>query len=135
MKSPFVVCGATGNIGSRIAVMLLAAGEPVRIVGRERVRLGPLASKGAEPWPGDIDDTAFLEKAFSGARGAFILIPPRHDAPDLREYQDRLGASLVAAVSNARIPRVVALSSIGAHLSEGTGPILGLHELETKISR
>jgi uncharacterized protein YbjT (DUF2867 family) len=133
MKSPFVVCGATGNIGSRIAVMLLAAGEPVRIVGRERVRLGPLASKGAEPWPGDIGDAAFLEKAFSGARGAFILIPPRYDAPDFREYQDRLGASLVAALSNAGVPRVVALSSIGAHLDNGTGPILGLHDLETRL--
>ncbi len=134
MKSPFVVCGATGNIGSRIAEILLAAGEPVRAVGRERVRLGSLASKGAEPWPGDIGDTAFLEKVFSGARGAFILIPPGYDAPDFREYQNRLGASLVSALSKARVPRIVALSSVGAHLTEGTGPILGLHDLETGLS-
>ena len=133
MKSPFVVCGATGNIGSRIAEMLLAAGEPVRVIGRERVRLGPLAAKGAEPWPGDIGDYAFLEKAFSGARGAFILIPPRYDAPDFREYQNGIGASLVAALEKARVPRIVALSSIGAHLTEGTGPILGLHDLETRM--
>jgi len=52
MAEPFVICGATGNIGSRIADILLAAGEPVRIIGRERARLGPLASKGAESWPG-----------------------------------------------------------------------------------
>jgi uncharacterized protein YbjT (DUF2867 family) len=133
MKSPFVVCGATGKIGFRIAENLLAAGVTVRIIGRERVRLGPLASKGAESWPGDIGDTAFLEKAFSGARGAFILIPPRYDAPDIREYQDRLGASLVAALSKAKVPRIVALSSIGAHLDKGTGPILGLHDLETRL--
>lgn len=134
MKSPFVVCGATGNIGSRVAELLLAAGEPVRAVGRERVRLGPLASKGAEPWPGDIGDTAFLEKVFSGARGAFILIPPKYDAPDFREYQNRIGASLVSALSKARVPRIIALSSVGAHLAEGTGPILGLHDLETRLS-
>jgi uncharacterized protein YbjT (DUF2867 family) len=133
MKSPFVVCGATGNIGSRIAEILLAAGEPVRVIGRERIRLGSLASKGAEPCPGDIGDTAFLEKAFSGARGAFILIPPRFDVPDIREYQDRLGASLVAALSKVKVPRIVALSSIGAHLDKGTGPILGLHDLETRL--
>ena len=131
MIKPFVVCGATGNIGSRIADILLATDEPVRIIGRERARLGPLASKGAEPWPGDIGDTAFLENAFSGARGAFILIPPRYDAPDFREYQDRLGASLIAALSKAKVPRIVALSSIGAHLDKGTGLILGLHDLET----
>ena len=134
MRSPFVVCGATGNIGSRIAEILLAAGEPVRAVGRERVRLGPLAAKGAEPWPGDIGDTGFLEKAFSGARGAFILVPPRYDAPDFREYQSRIGASLVSALSKARVPRIVALSSVGAHLAEGTGPILGLHDLESRLS-
>lgn len=134
MKSPIVVCGATGNIGSRIAEILLAAGEPVRIIGRERVRLGPLAAKGAEPWPGDIGDTAFLGEVFSGARGAFILIPPRYDAPDFREYQNRIGASLVSALSKARVPRVVALSSVGAHRTEGTGPILGLQNLETGLS-
>ncbi len=134
MKSPFVVCGATGNIGSRIAEILLAAGEPVRIVGRERVRLGPLAAKGAEPWPGDIGDTAFLGKVFSGARGAFILIPPKYDASDIREYQDRIGASLVSALSKSRVPRIVALSSVGAHLAEGTGPIVGLHGLETRLT-
>jgi len=133
MESPFVICGATGNIGSRIAEMLLAAGEPVRVVGRERVRLGPLAAKGAEPWPGDIGDSAFLEKAFTGARGAFILIPPRYDATDFREYQNGIGASLVAALAKARVPRIVALSSIGAHLTDGTGPILGLHDLETRM--
>lgn len=114
--------------------MLLAAGEPVRVIGRERVRLGPLAAKGAEPWPGDIGDSAFLEKAFSGARGAFILIPPRYDAPDVREYQNRIGTSLVTALAKSRVPRVVALSSIGAHLTEGTGPILGLHDLESRLS-
>jgi uncharacterized protein YbjT (DUF2867 family) len=133
MKSPFVICGATGNVGSKIAEALLAAGEPVRVIGRERVRLGPYAARGAEPWPGDIGDGAFLERAFTGTRGAFVLIPPRYDAPDFRGYQSRIVDTLVAVVSKAHVPRVVALSSIGAHLSEGTGPILGLHELEAKL--
>jgi uncharacterized protein YbjT (DUF2867 family) len=133
MKMPFVVCGATGNVGSKIAARLLAAGEPVRVIGRERVRLGPLAAKGAEPWPGDIGDADFLAKAFSGARGAFILIPPKYDEPEFRKYQTRLGNALASALSKAQVPRVVTLSSVGAHLSEGTGPIAGLHELERKL--
>lgn len=135
MKSPFVICGATGNVGSRIAGTLLGAGEPVRVIGRERVRLGPLAAKGAEPWPGDIGDAEFLAKAFKGSRGAFVLIPPCNDAPDFRRYQDRVGDALASALSKARVPRVVALSSIGAHLPAGTGPIQGLHGLETKLDK
>jgi uncharacterized protein YbjT (DUF2867 family) len=133
MKSPFVICGATGNVGSKIAGRLLGAGEPVRVIGRERVRLGPLAAKGAEPWPGDIGDAAFLVKAFAGARAAFVLIPPKYDAPDVRGYQSQVGDALVSALSKARVPRIATLSSVGAHLSGGTGPILGLHELETMI--
>ena len=133
MKQTIVVCGATGNIGSRVTGILLAAGAPVRVVGRERVRLGPLASKGAEPWPGHLGDTAFLEKAFSGVGGAFVLIPPGYEAPDYPGYQDQVGASIVSALSKARVPRIVALSSVGAHLDKGTGPILGLHRLESRL--
>ncbi len=134
MKSPFVICGATGNVGYKLAEALLAAGEPVRAIGRERVRLSPLAAKGAEPWPGDIEDAAFLGKAFSGARGVFVLIPPKHNAPDFRGYQAHVSGSLVSALAKAHVPRIVTLSSIGAHLTEGTGPILGLHNLEEKVN-
>jgi uncharacterized protein YbjT (DUF2867 family) len=120
-------------VGSKIAENLLNAGEPVRIVGRERARLGPLAGKGAEPWPGDIGDAEFLAKAFTGARAVFVMIPPKYDAADFREYQDRVADSLLSALSKARVRRIVTLSSIGAHLAKGTGPIAGLYDLETKV--
>jgi uncharacterized protein YbjT (DUF2867 family) len=135
MKPPFVICGSTGNVGGKIVERLLSAGESVRIIGRERSRLGPLAARGAEPWPGNIEDAAFLTRAFSGARGAFVMIPPRHNAPDLREYQDRVADAIVSALAKAHVPQIVTLSSIGAHLPEGTGPILGLHDLEEKVNR
>jgi uncharacterized protein YbjT (DUF2867 family) len=118
-----------------VAGSLLAAGAPVRAVGRERVRLGPLAAAGAEPWPGDLGDPKFLSRAFSGAGAVFAMIPPKHDAPDLAAYQNGIGESIVTALENARVPRVVTLSSIGAHLFEGTGPIRGLHDLEKKLER
>jgi uncharacterized protein YbjT (DUF2867 family) len=135
MRSPYVICGATGNVGSRVAKSILAAGEPVRAVGRERVRLGPLAATGAEPWPGDLGDAKFLSKVFSGASAVFAMIPPKYDTPDIVAYQNSIGEALVYALENARVPRVVTLSSIGAHLSGGTGPIRGLHDLEKKLDR
>jgi uncharacterized protein YbjT (DUF2867 family) len=135
MKAPFVVCGATGNVGSKLAKSLLAAGVPVRVLGRERVRLGPFAAAGADPRPGDLADVKFLSEAFSGAGAVFAMIPPKHDAPDVAAYQNAVGESLATAMENARVPRVVTLSSIGAHLFEGTGPIRGLHDLEKKLER
>lgn len=133
MRSPVVICGATGNVGAKIAETLLAAGDSVRVVGRERVRLGPLAARGAEPFPGDTADAAFLGKAFAGARAAFVMIPPKYDAEDFARYQRGVAKALVSALSTARVPRVVTLSSIGAHLPKETGPILGLHALETMV--
>jgi uncharacterized protein YbjT (DUF2867 family) len=135
MVPAYVVCGATGNVGSKVAKSLLAAGAAVRAVGRERVRLGPLAAAGADPWPGDLGDAKFLSRAFSGAAGVFGMIPPKHDAPDLVAYQIGIGEALVSALESARIPRVVTLSSIGAHLFEGTGPIRGLHDMEKMLDR
>lgn len=135
MASTYVICGATGNVGSKVAKSLIAAGVPVRALGRDRVRLGPLAATGAEPWPGDLGDARFLSKAFSGAGGVFAMIPPKYDAPDITAYQNGIGEALATALENARVPRVVTLSSIGAHLFEGTGPIRGLHDMEKKLER
>jgi uncharacterized protein YbjT (DUF2867 family) len=50
-------------------------------------------------------------------------------------YQNRVGEAIVSALSKARVPRVVNLSSVGAHLSEGTGPIRGLHDFEKKFDK
>jgi len=135
MASTYVICGATGNVGSKVAKSLLEAGVPVRAVGRERVRLEPLAATGAEPWPGNLGDAKFLSKAFSEAGGVFAMIPPQYDAPDITAYQNGIGEALVTALENARVPRVVTLSSIGAHLFEGTGPIRGLHDMEKKLEK
>ncbi len=135
MNSRYVVCGATGNVGSKITRSLLAAGKPVRAIGRERVRLGPLAAMGAEPFPGDLGNAEFLAAAFAGAGGVFAMIPPKYDALDMTEYQNEVGEALASALENARVPRVVTLSSVGAHLPEGTGPIRGLHDFEAKLER
>lgn len=133
MESPIVVTGATGNVGSRVAELILAAGEPVRAISRERFRLGPLAAKGADAVPGDLGDPGFLEKALAGARAVFAMIPPKYDAEDFRGYQNRVGDAIAQALRRTGVPRVVTLSSIGAHLPEGTGPILGLRDFEGKL--
>jgi uncharacterized protein YbjT (DUF2867 family) len=54
-------------------------------------------------------------------------------ADDFRGYQNKLGDIAAKAVTTNKSPRVVNLSSIGAHLSSGTGPIAGLHDVEKKL--
>lgn len=125
------VLGASGNTGGQIAKALLAAGEKVRAVARSKEKLAALA--GAEIATGDVGDARFLASVFRGADAVYALIPPDPGAPNFRAVQDRVGEAQLAAFREAKVPRVVFLSSIGADLPSGTGPIAGLHAQEQRL--
>jgi len=130
-----VITGATGNIGSRLVEILLSRGEQVRAVARSPQKLAGLAAKGAEARAGDLADSAFLASAFNGADAVFALVPPNYGAEDFRAYQHRIGESIAAAVRKSGVKHVVNLSSQGADLPDGTGPIKGLYDQEARLNR
>src|SRR5262245_12548106 len=129
------IMGATGHTGRAIAEILLGYGEKIRVLSRAGNHLERLVLLGAEAAVGDASDRAYLSKAFRGADAVYALIPPNMTAADFRAYQDEIGESTVAALSESGTPYVVVLSSIGAHLPEGTGPIVGLHRQEERLRR
>jgi uncharacterized protein YbjT (DUF2867 family) len=129
------VMGATGNIGGRISETLLAGGHAVRALGRSAGKLAGLKAKGAEVLLGDAGDAGFLAQAFSGADAAFTLLPPNPVSPDLLGDMARQGEAIVAAAAQGGLKHLVALSSIGADLASGTGPIAGLHAQESRLKR
>jgi uncharacterized protein YbjT (DUF2867 family) len=129
----YVLLGAHGNITSRAARTLLQQGQPVRVIGRSAAALAPLQQLGAQVAVGDAQDAAFLTRAFDGARAVYAMIPPDYAAADLRRSQTQLGTAIAAAIAHSGVRRVVALSSIGAELAAGTGPIVGLHEQEARL--
>lgn len=129
-----VITGATGNIGSKLANILLDRGEKVRVVGRNAERLARFAERGAEVATGNLKDTAFLTKAFTGATAVFAMIPPDHTVKDFRAYQNEIGASIATAITNSGVSHVVNLSSQGADLPAGTGPIVGLRDQEERLN-
>ena len=129
-----VITGATGHIGSKMTKLLLAGGQKVQVIGRSIERLAGLAKQGAEPAAGDLGDTVFLTRAFTGADAVFVMIPPNYATGDFRAYQKGISESIVSAVARSGVRHVVNLSSQGAHLPEGTGPIIGLHDLEERLN-
>jgi uncharacterized protein YbjT (DUF2867 family) len=131
----YVVIGATGNTGRVVAEKLLTAGQKVRAIGRSVERLQPLAARGAEPFVCDVDDREALTKAFTGARGVYVMIPPEMASKNYRLHQDRITDSVAAAFETAGIKHAVVLSSFGADKPEGSGPIAGLHYLEQKLNQ
>ena len=90
--------------------------------------------KGAIPFALEMDDSDGLGEACRDAWAVFTLIPPSMAEEDYEAYQDRVGEAIVKAIQMANVTRVVNLSSIGAHLAEGTGPIKGLHRQEERLN-
>ena len=126
----YVILGASGNTGSIIADSLLSKGRKVRVVGRDAERLQRFVRQGAEAVMGDVSDAAALTKAFSGARAAYLLLPPITS----REDQERESDAIAKAVTESGLRYAVHLSSYGAHVPEGTGPVTGLHSSEQKLN-
>jgi uncharacterized protein YbjT (DUF2867 family) len=131
----YVVLGASGHTGQVVANSLLDRGQKVRAVGRSAERLQHLAGKGAEVFVADASDAPALTKAFRGADAAYVLVPPNPTSNDYRSYQDRISDAIATAAQNSGIKRVVSLSSVGADKPSGTGPVVGLHNLEQKLNQ
>jgi len=130
----YAITGATGNIGRVIAEQLLAKGEKVRAIGRSAERLQPLVDKGAEAIVAEMSDTAALTEAFKGMRAVYAMIPPNMEATNMAEFQTEVGSSIARAIADSGVKYVVNLSSVGADKPEGTGPIVGLHEMENRLN-
>jgi len=131
----YAIIGATGNIGSQTADILLAKGEKVRVIGRNAAALQRFVAKGAEAAVGDLHDSTFVTRAFAGATAVFAMIPPEYTAADLRAYQNEIGENIATGIKKSGVRYLVNLSSQGAELPDGTGPILGLHDQEERLNR
>lgn len=132
-KKSFAVMGATGQIGRAIAEELLRRGHEVRAVARDLTKLETLRVKGARVHPASFDDATAITEAFRGASAVFSFIPPGYGADDFGVFQDRVGEAIAAGIRNAEATHALDLSSLGADLPQGTGPILGLHRHEKRL--
>jgi uncharacterized protein YbjT (DUF2867 family) len=130
LKAMYVILGANGNTGSIVANSLLVNGKNVRVMGRDPGRLERFVRKGAQAFTADLSDAAALTNAFSGARAAYLMLPPITS----REDQERESDAIAKAAKESGLRYAVYLSSYGAHVPEGTGPIAGLHSSEQKLN-
>ncbi|PWU13562.1 MAG: hypothetical protein C5B49_14480 [Bdellovibrio sp.] len=79
----FVIAGVTGHVGSVAANLLIAQKQKIRVIVRNEKKGLSWSKSGAEVAIGDLNDEAFLTRAFKGAKGAFVLIPPDFTATDI----------------------------------------------------
>ena len=134
-KKTYAVLGATGHIGHVMTEKLLEKGHAVRALGRDEKKLAALKAKGAEISSPSFDNVAALTEAFKGTDGVFVMIPPSYGADDFLAYQDKTGEAIAKALVDSAVKYVVNLSSVGANLPNGTGPITGLYRQEQRLNK
>lgn len=128
------ITAPTGNIGRRLVQQLLEVERhTVALLARKPEKLADAQAGGAIVVQGDVADGDSMKELTEGAEALFLLIPPSYAAPDIRAYQHQVAETAGEAVRSNGVERVVLLSSIGAHLGQGVGPINGLHDAEKII--
>jgi uncharacterized protein YbjT (DUF2867 family) len=130
----FVVAGVSGNTGRVVANELLGLGKKVRVVVRNQEKGAEWAAKGAEVAVANLDDAQAMAKAFAGAEGASLLLPPDPASPDPVGRNKRVADALFEALTASPVPHVAFLSSVGAQHADGTGPIKSLAYAEKKFA-
>lgn len=118
---PYVVFGVTGRTGAAAADALLRSGHLVRIVVRDPAKGQPWAERGAEVTLADLTDLASMTRALSQVQGAYVVSPQHYNREDLFERAGLIADITARAAVAAEVPRLVALSSVGADRESGTG--------------
>jgi uncharacterized protein YbjT (DUF2867 family) len=130
----YVITGSTGHISKPLSLQLIKAGHNVTIVTSNAGKVKEIEALGSKAAVGSIEDVAFLTKTFTGADAVYTMVPPKWDAPNWKEYIHNMGKNYAQALKVAGVKKVVNLSSIGAHMPTGCGPVSGIHFVEKELN-
>jgi uncharacterized protein YbjT (DUF2867 family) len=127
------VMGAAGNVGSKVADLLVGQGQPVRVLEHRR-RLDRLGERGAEVVTGDLADAGDLGVLLKDVEAALVVLPDVVTDPEFTATRSRMSRTIVDALGGSGVRRVVALSTVAAGQAGAVGPAAGLRELEQRLA-
>ena len=133
-----ILTGSLGNISQPLATDLVQKGHKVVVISRNTEKQHAIEAFGATAAIGSLEDIAFLTATFTGADAVYTMVPPNNyfdPALDLLAYYHRLGNNYAQAIRDSGVKRVVNLSTIGAHLEQGSGILLGAHGVEKILNQ
>ncbi|MBW8244898.1 NAD(P)H-binding protein [Muricauda oceani] len=132
-----IVTGSLGNISRPLTKELIGKGHQVTVVSSNAGRTQEIEGLGAKAAIGLLEDLEFLKQTFSGADAVYTMVPPANyfdHSLHLPSYYTRLGSNYAKAIEQSSVGRVVNLSSIGAHMDQGNGILLGTHLVENLLN-
>lgn len=130
----FVVTGSLGNISLPLTRQLLAEGHEVTVISSKHEKVEQIEALKAKAAIGSVTDLGFLSRVFSDADAVYTMVPPFFGAPDWKKYIADVGKNYAEAIKIAGVKYVVNLSSIGAHMPDGCGPVSGLFYVEKALN-
>jgi uncharacterized protein YbjT (DUF2867 family) len=126
-----VVTTPTGNVGSRVARLLIQAGVRPTLLARHSGRLDRALTEQADVVEADLSDADAVVRATRDTDALLWVAPPTADPDaDPVAWYAQLGANAARAVTDNGIGRTVFVSSIGAEMRTGAGEIDGLARTE-----
>lgn len=125
-----IITGSLGNIGKPLTEILVKAGHQITVISSRADRKQAIESLGAKATIGSVSDPVFLSETFKDADAVFLMTPPNLGGSNVISNTTNAGKAYVQAIRNNNIKHVVMLSSIGADLAGGNGPIAGLYNIE-----
>lgn len=129
----YIITGSLGHISRPVATALAAQGHQVTVITSQQDRVADISSIGAKAAIGSVTDEQFIAATFKDADAVYLMIPPNYAVTDFSAYQEAVADNYVKALAASNVQHVVLLSSIGAHLREGAGPIDALGYLEEQL--
>jgi uncharacterized protein YbjT (DUF2867 family) len=131
----YLITGSLGNISKPIVEGLVKAGKNVSVITSTEERKKEIEALGATALVGSLTDPSFLQKAFQQAEVVYTMIPPIWKTNDWRRSQNQIAKNYLDALRASDVKYIVNLSSIGAHLGKGVGPVDGLYDFEQMLNQ
>ena len=125
-----VITGSLGNISKPLTETLVKAGHQITVISSNANRADEIKALGATAAIGSVEDVNFLTNAFKGADAVYAMVPPNFGVSQWKNWIAGIGQNYADAITANGIKKIVHLSSIGAHLEDGTGPVTGIHRVE-----
>jgi uncharacterized protein YbjT (DUF2867 family) len=130
----YVITGSLGHIGKPLATQLVKDRHSVTVISSKVERTKEIEEIGARAAIGSLTDPGFLSKTFKGADGVYTMVPPYFAVNDWKGFIGSIGKNYVIAIKASGVKHVVNLSSIGAHMRDGCGPVSGLYRVEQALN-
>lgn len=130
----YVITGSIGHISRPIVEGLVKAGKTVEVITSSDERATKIKTLGANALVGTVQDASFIMSTFKNADVVYTMIPPIWQTTNLRSSQEEVARNYANAIRESGVEYVVNLSSIGADVGSGTGPVDGLAFLERQLN-